>query len=232
MRLSFAGVFCTAVFWFCGQAVSGVEVVSSSASSITAKPVDRHRDWSMPLHKAVHVWEDVFPQAELNKLSLEARKLSDWAMDGDGLLQGKRATCWMLAQEPLATRSTLSGSANANGHSGSVALSETPLIEEYVQVLAQHAARAHSSTGSVDWLGYEYWVQRVKPETEPSFHYDKDEAMSSLNRKFTFPDVSSIFYLTWVHKLAVACASPNPKLRLQRVLADAVKAVFFQLNRV
>ena len=73
------------------------------------------------------------------------------------------------------------------------------LLEEYVRRLAVLVGEAHTTEEGErpGWVGYEYWVQRVKPTETPAFHYDKDEAMSSLERKFIYPDVSSIFYIRW-----------------------------------
>ena len=138
----------------------------------------------LPFHKEIHVWEDVFPIPDLNLVTAQARRLSNWAMSGDNLLLGKRSTCWL---ESTATKAV-------NNDKPSL------LLEQYIHRLAQLAATAHSGSDS-NWLGYEYWVQRVGPKEQPAFHYDKDEAMSSLERQFIFPDVSSIFYLTYVELL-------------------------------
>ena len=144
-----------------------------------------HREWPA-LHESVHVWEDVFSRSDLNRLAIEARKLSSWAMGGDSFTMGKRATCWMNAHKQY------------GDHEGQT--EPELLLERYVQILANLAEQAHTGGGGSGrpWLGYEYWVQRVDSTETPSFHYDKDEAMSSLRRKFVYPDVSSIFYITFV----------------------------------
>ena len=82
------------------------------------------------------------------------------------------------------------------------------LIEEYVHVLARHVAAAHADSAS-DWLGYEYWVQRVDHKQTPAFHYDKDEAKSSLDRSFVYPDVSTIFY---IRSVLLACCAVGGQL--------------------
>ena len=186
------------------------------AANAPGPAVERpNRGWPGPLPRNVHVWEGVLPHADLAILASEARKLSEWANDGERLLQGKRATCWMDAKRrPASDDGDGDGGDggddddNNNAGAGNDGAGKSLLIEEYVRLLARHVAQAH---GDADWLGYEYWVQRVSPKETPAFHYDKDEALSSLRRRFVFPDVSSIFYLTCVRACvrggAVRCSS-------------------------
>ena len=177
--------------------VLAIAAIFTSDVTALQQPARQTRTSFQAFNREVHVWEDVFNRSDLNRLAIEARKLSSWALDGDGLVQGKRATCWMDA----------AGGAVDSSSSGKL------LIEQYVKVLARLVAAAHNIPPSPDtntnansnadaaehWLGYEYWVQRVSAKETPAFHYDKDEAMSSHNRKFVYPDVSSIFYLTYDH---------------------------------
>ncbi len=138
------------------------------------------------------MWEDVLPAPHLATVLAEARKLSSWALEGGTLEQGKRATCWMNASH-LSTVVTDGGHNNDDGVGDSVLL-----LEAYVRRLALLVADAHRGSNDANWLGYEYWVQRVSAKDTPAFHFDKDEALSSLSRRFVFPDVSSIFFLTYV----------------------------------
>ena len=114
------------------------------------------REWPNPLAKSVHVWENVFSTSDLNSVAIEARKLSSWALGGDQLLQGKRATCWMDdARQPPG------GGGSGGGGSPS---SPRPLIEEYVRMLARTVMQRYGvgisdgHKGSGNWLG---WVGRV-----------------------------------------------------------------------
>ena len=131
-------------------------------------PVGHHQASAFP----VHVTENALSPDLLAKFIDEGVAVSEWATSGDTLLQGKRPTAWMAADD------------------------EPKLfIEEAVRELASLVREQHPWANIT---GYEWWVQRVEDHETPSFHYDKDESRSSIKREFVFPSVSTIFYVNEV----------------------------------
>ncbi len=123
----------------------------------------------LPDKSGFKVFENVIPNDDaLAVLEEESYKVSRWAMEQSAMLQGKRPTCWLPS--------------SAKKHN--------LMIEDFVRQLANIVEDSYGE----EYFGYEYWVQRIDPKQTPSFHYDKDEAKSSHENIFIFPNVSSIFY--------------------------------------
>lgn len=143
-----------------------------------------------------HVTENFFPPEMVAKIIPDAHATSDWALGADTLEQGKRATMWM-----------------PRDHKPKFHI-ERAILALADSVLAQFPGNK--------FIGYEWWVQRVPAGDVPSFHYDKDEARSSIKRQFVFPTVSSIYYLNDIGSptLVYNLTCPDGRTRVPERLQD------------
>ena len=130
-------------------------------------------------HTLFSAYEDVLPIGLANLVKDEAVMANKWTIDSSGnFMHGKRATFW------LSTDSEVTPVPRNN-------------IEKAILILRQFALPDIYAIRPKDVIvGAEWWVQ-VRSGTENiGFHYDKDEAMASLQSIMKHPLVSTVTYLS------------------------------------
>lgn len=128
-------------------------------------------------HKLFSVYDNVLSANLISKVREDALKASKWTTSKtDTLEYGKRSTFWFKTNPPQQPRSSL---------------------EKAVLELARYALPdIYNQRPNDVIIGGEWWLQ-VRSGTETiGFHYDKDEAMASIQMKMKHPLISTVTYLS------------------------------------
>jgi hypothetical protein len=138
---------------------------------------------NVPGHTLFTAYEDALPVDILDSLKEEARKAGKWSAEtADSFMYGQRSTFWFLTDDPAA---------------GTTPPVPRNNVEKAILHLRQFALRdIHANRPNDRILGAEWWVQIRSGSEDIGFHYDKDEAMASLQSVMKHPLISTVTYLS------------------------------------
>lgn len=125
------------------------------------------------------VHDDVLPDNYLEHLKPEIAAAEGWRYPQRGsLIHGKAPTNWYGDKRKAPPRF---------------------YIEKVIKLLRRYALPEEfypdGRYSADDIIGAEWWIQRRGRTEDIGFHYDKDEAKASLERRMEFPILSTITYL-------------------------------------
>lgn len=120
--------------------------------------------------------DDALPKHIFNKLLEECRNVGSWSGEEESFMHGKKPTFWL----------DLTTGAEPRNY-----------IEKAVHTLRKEVVpRIYAHRKEQKIVGGEWWVQVRDGKETIGFHYDKDEAMASLQGIMKLPMVSTVTYLT------------------------------------
>jgi len=121
------------------------------------------------------VTESLFEESFLRVLDEEADILADLAETWEALPKSKRVTFWMQTNDPQTHKPRFA-------------------IEKAV-LLVKSTLFPNGEDKELGIIGAKYWIQRRSSRDRVGFHYDKDEAMASIQNIMKFPVYGTITYL-------------------------------------
>jgi hypothetical protein len=137
---------------------------------------------SSKVHQLVSVIDNAIPSAVFNQLSLETNLVAAWSNNLQAkFLHHKKQTYWL----PL--------SSTRQPRPRSYIELAIIMLRRYVDVNNTILSSRGMHTKSI--RGAEWWVQKVGPNQDIEFHYDKDEAVASLENRMEFPALSTVTYI-------------------------------------
>lgn len=120
--------------------------------------------------------DNALPASLFNHLIEECRAVGSWSGEEESFMHGKKPTFWL----------DLTGGPEPRNY-----------IEKAVLALRKEVMpRIYSHRKEQTIVGGEWWVQVRDGKEAIGFHYDKDEAMASIQGKMKMPLVSTVTYLT------------------------------------
>jgi hypothetical protein len=120
--------------------------------------------------------DEALPESIFKNLLEECRSVGSWSGEEDSMMYGKKPTFWLDLQDDPEPRSYI----------------EKALLHLRKEVVPRMFAHRKEQT----IIGGEWWVQVRDGSETIGFHYDKDEAMASLQGIMKMPLVSTVTYLT------------------------------------
>lgn len=122
--------------------------------------------------------DNALPASIFDHLIEECRRVGSWSGEEESFMHGKKPTFWL----------DLTAGAEPRNY-----------IEKAVLALRKEIMpRTYSHRKEQAIVGGEWWVQVRDGKETIGFHYDKDEAMASIQGKMKMPLVSTVTYLTSV----------------------------------
>eukprot|EP00750_Incisomonas_marina_P019796 INCI3627.11.p1 GENE.INCI3627.11~~INCI3627.11.p1 ORF type:complete len:487 (+),score=71.87 INCI3627.11:401-1861(+) len=140
-----------------------------------------HEKWPIPgsqpgtNEELLTVTEGMFEESFLKVLEEEADILADLAEQWTALPKSKRVTFWMRTDDPAR-------------HAPRFAVEKAVL-------LVKQTLFPNGEDRELGIVGAKYWIQRRSRTDRVGFHYDKDEAMASMQQIMKFPIFGTINYL-------------------------------------
>ena len=122
------------------------------------------------------VTEGMFDDSFFDILREEADILAEVAEKWEALPKSKRVTFWQRTDDPTLHRPRFA-------------------VEKAV-LLVKQTLFPNGEDRDLGIIGAKYWIQRRSPTDRVGFHYDKDEAMASIQQIMKFPVYGTITYLT------------------------------------
>ena len=120
--------------------------------------------------------DNALPMSVFKNLLVECRRVGSWSGEEESFMHGKKPTFWL---------DLTNGNPPRN------------YIEKAIHILRKEVVPrmfAHRKERTI--VGGEWWTQVRNGDETIDFHYDKDEAMASLEGIMKLPLVSTVTYLT------------------------------------